>query len=86
MLLPMTVGGILSLAGSLMLVQLVKRILGIVTEQELDKDGGWTSADHLSYYNSEKPDEQTGQWPLEQWPGSLSGRGQNQQNSWKRGD
>ncbi|MEQ9408845.1 MAG: prepilin peptidase [Fuerstiella sp.] len=72
------------LAASLQLVQLLKRLFGL-GQRPCDDDGGWTSADHLTYYNSERPDEQTGQWPTDQWPGSRAGRGLLRQHDWKHG-
>lgn len=71
---------------SLQLVQLIKRLLGI----PLYGDPGltevpWSSADHLMYYNGERPDEQTGQWPRTEWPGSRAGRGQSATHRWRTG-
>lgn len=72
------------LAASLQLVQIIKRMLGFGHSDFMPEDGGWTSADHLSYYGSERPDEQTGQWPREQWPGSRAGRGLRYWHDWKQ--
>lgn len=69
----------------LLLVQLTKSLLGIEGSLMLD-DPGWTSADHLSYYGSERPDNQTGLWALPQWPGERSGRGLKQQHDWRHSD
>lgn len=75
---------IVLLAGSLQLVQLIKRLVGLGLPDEFD-DGGWSSADHLSYYNSERPDEQTGLWQVDQWPGVRAGRGLQREHNWRRG-
>ncbi len=66
----------------LALSQLIKRMLGI-TGPELQAESHWSSADHLSYYNAERPDEQTGQWSRPQWPGSRTGRGQGPGHDWR---
>ena len=46
----------------------------------------WTSADTLHHYAGEKVDPQQGQWRRPVWPGSLSGRGQSQYETWRHGD
>lgn len=77
---------ILSLAASLSFVHLVKKLLGLSTgDDDSDDDGGWSSADHLSYYNAERPDEQTGQWSRDQWPGARAGRGLKPSHDWRHG-
>ena len=82
LLLLMCVAGITCLACMLYLVQLGKRWLGFA--QDIPEDAAtWSSADHLSYYNSERPDEQTGLWPTPQWPGSRAGRGLKANHHWK---
>lgn len=71
---------------SLQLVQLIKRLLGIpLYGEEQGSSPAWSSADHLTYYNSERPDEQTGQWPRAQWPGCRSGRGLSAGHQWRYG-
>ena len=70
------------LAASLQIVQIGKRLFGRGTASFAD-DGGWTSADHLFYYNCERPDEQIGQWKRAQWSGSRTGRGLQQLHVWK---
>ena len=70
------------LAASLQIVQIIKRLFGFGMVSTAN-DGGWTSADHLFYYNGERPDEQTGQWQRDQWAGSLAGRGLKQIHDWK---
>lgn len=72
------------MAASLQLVQIVKRLLGFGPPVD-EEDGNWSSADHLTYYNSERPDEQTGAWQTPQWPGSRAGRGLKSYNDWRNG-
>ncbi len=74
---------VILLAASLLLVQLIKRALGISLHQLEDDE--WSSADQLGYASQERPDEQTGQWRIDQWPGSRSGRGLQQTHVWKNG-
>lgn len=79
---------VVSLAASLSVVHLVKKLLGLPTgEDEWDDhgNGGWSSADHLTYYNAERPDEQTGQWKRDQWPGARAGRGLKTSHDWRHG-
>lgn len=69
------------LAAMLWGIYLVKRALGLA-----GPDGPfieWSSADHLKYYDSERPDEQTGLWKTEQWPGQRSGRGLQNYHRWR---
>jgi leader peptidase (prepilin peptidase)/N-methyltransferase len=73
---------IASLALILQFVQIVKRLFGISPVSYEDEDL-WTSADHLTYYGRERPDEQTGQWPRDQWPGSRAGRGLSASHHWR---
>lgn len=84
LLVPMGVGAVCSLAAMLYLVRIMKQLLGFPIDAPYD-DGGWSSADHLSYYNGERPDEQTGLWPTEQWPGARSGRGLRHDHNWRHG-
>lgn len=73
------------LAASLQLVELGKRILGIKEGADVSDDGGWSSADHLSYYNRKLPDAQVGKWPRKsEWPGVNSGKGTLRLYRWKR--
>ncbi len=75
-----------SLVVCLQLLQIMKRLLGIpLHPPDVAPEDIWTSADHLFYYNNERPDEQTGQWSVTQWPGSRSGRGQAGYHNWKSG-
>ncbi len=70
----------------LQLVQIVKRALGILPlPADVSVSEIWSSADHLFYYNSERPDDQTGQWSRPQWPGSRSGQGLSAGHHWRRG-
>jgi leader peptidase (prepilin peptidase) / N-methyltransferase len=106
----MAVFMIVSLAGSLQLVRIVKTLLGAappefpmgfsdleevrllrrwlrlpVHDRMIAPPDGWTSADHLTYYNSERPDVQVSQWPREIWPGVRAGQGLAPYHSWKSG-
>ena len=83
LLILMAVAGIASLAASLILVRFGKRILGFTGPTDFHDSDDWSSADHLLYYNSERPDEQTGQWQTARWPGALSGRGLQHASYWK---
>jgi leader peptidase (prepilin peptidase) / N-methyltransferase len=75
-----------SLLVSLQAIQLVKRLFGISSKTAAGLgDEGWSSADHLSYYNSERPDEQTGLWDRSVWPGGRSGRGLGNYYQWRHG-
>lgn len=75
-----------SLFVSLWIVQLVKRLLGISSGSEDSPDeGDWTSADHLQYYNSERTDQQVGQWATPLWPGVRSGQGLSTYHHWRHG-
>ncbi|MCR9198736.1 MAG: A24 family peptidase [Planctomycetaceae bacterium] len=73
---------IVLLGVSLQLVQVIKRLLGFSTGSPQPEEAEWTSADHLSYYTSERPDEQTGEWSRDQWPGSRAGRGLKRYHDW----
>lgn len=76
-----------SLITSLQLIQLVKRLLGFSTGPPADSgEIGWASADHLTFYNSERPDEQTGQWDRPLWPGCRAGQGSASHHQWRFGD
>lgn len=70
------------MAASLQLVQIVKRMFGFQLH-DAGEDEAWSSADHLAYYNGERPDEQTGVWTTSQWPGSRAGRGLKPYNDWR---
>lgn len=85
LLILMAIAGALSLAAMLSLIRIVKRLFGFDVDDGPD-DGGWTSADHLSYYNGERPDERTGLWPQPSaWPGTRSGRGLQPYRNWRNG-
>ena len=75
-----------SLLVSLQLIQMVKRLFGFTSKTVPGLgDGGWSSADHLTYYNSERPDEQTGLWDRSAWPGGRTGRGLGNYHQWRHG-
>jgi len=82
-LLLMGIGMTLSLAVILQFVQIVKRLLGIGPRDE--SPDAWTSADHLSYYNSQHPDSGGDQWQRHEWPGEQSGRGRSHYDRWRKG-
>ena len=87
-LIPLSIMGIIALATSLYLLQLVKRMLGFVVEEKLPEDG-WTSADQLTFFAGEKVDIDVGGWkesgqPDNSWPGSATGRGQSFKQRWRR--
>ncbi len=74
------------LLACLHLIQLVKRLLGFTANSTTaTDDGGWSSADQLMYYNNERPDVQTGQWPQPGWPGSRAGQGLVNYHRWRFG-
>lgn len=75
LLFPMAILMVAALVLSLLLVQLLKRILGIPLYGMEEPAAAWTSADHLFFYNSERPDVQTCLWTRDEWPGSRAGRG-----------
>lgn len=76
-----------SLVASLQLIQLIKRLFGFSTSPSgPPQDGGWTSADHLTFYNGERPDEQCNQWSRPLWPGSRAGQGGATYYRWRFGD
>ena len=83
----MALGMFVSLLASLQLIQIVKRVLGFSTlPAGQSDDEGWSSADHLSFYNSERPDDQTGQWNRPLWPGSRAGQGGAHYHQWRHGN
>ncbi|MFO0975519.1 MAG: prepilin peptidase [Planctomycetaceae bacterium] len=75
-----------ALMASLQLIQIVKRIFGIARPADELLEGEWSSADHLMYYNGERPDEQTGQWSRSNWPGQRTGQGTSQYHQWRHGN
>lgn len=75
-----------ALMASLQLIQIVKRILGFAVSAGEQLEGEWTSADHLMYYNSERPDIQTGQWSRSEWPGQRAGQGTARYHQWRHGN
>ena len=75
-----------SLVACLQLIQLLKRLFGFASKPAgVADDGSWSSADHLSYYNSERPDDQTGQWTQPRWPGGRAGQGLANYHHWRFG-
>lgn len=78
--------GLIMLAGMGLLLaamQWIKRLAGIDLYPE-DPLPAWLPADQSQYLAGEQVDPQQGQWRRAQWPGNLSGRGQLQENHWRR--
>ena len=73
------------LFASLQLVQIVKRLLGFEL-YDFEEESDWPPADQLMYLSQEVPDEQTGQWPIEQWSGIRAGQGLSREHSWRNDD
>ncbi|MEO2030948.1 MAG: prepilin peptidase [Planctomycetaceae bacterium] len=74
--------GFAGMAVMLWTIYMVKKMLGLTGPEFVTSDE-WSSADHLSYYGAECPDEQTGQWRRTQWPGRRSGRGLLHYHNWR---
>lgn len=85
LLIPMAILMAVMLFATLMVVQGIKRLLGIapVGDDELLEE--WTSADQLSFFAGEHFDRQQGLWPSEDWPGNASGTGTADVERWKAG-
>ena len=73
------------LFASLQLVQIAKRLLGLDL-YGLEEESDWPPADQLMYLSQEVPDEQTGQWPVEQWSGVRAGQGLAREYNWRNDD
>lgn len=73
------------LAGSLLLLQFAKHLLGIpLNPPEFTSE--WRSADQLMYLNGENIDDQQGRWKSnDQWPGQEAGRGTVHETRWRHG-
>ncbi len=76
--------GAFLLAGSLLFVQAVKRMLGFKTEHEAWVEE-WRPADQLLHYAGNKIDEQRAQQGSSAWPGVAAGRGTLCYNRWRHG-
>ncbi len=84
MLVPMAVFMVVSLAGMLAVWRVVRRLLGFAPlEPEFEEM--WGAGDQLVYLAGECTDDRQGQWPRDEWPGRLSGRGQSQHQIWRHG-
>jgi len=71
---------------SLQMIQLLKRYLGLQPQEDpATDDNAWCSADHLSYYNSERTDVQVGLWKTQLWNGVRSGQGTTAVHRWRSG-
>jgi leader peptidase (prepilin peptidase)/N-methyltransferase len=85
MLVPMAVFMVVSLAGMLAVWRVVRRLLGFAPlEPEFEE--AWGAGDQLVYLAGECTDDRQGQWPRDEWPGRLSGRGQSQHEIWRHGN
>jgi leader peptidase (prepilin peptidase) / N-methyltransferase len=82
-LLLMGVMMVVSLIISLQLIQILKRFVGITTAPDNLEPDVWSSADHLSYYNAQRPAVQTGLWQKQLWSGVRSGQGLTATHRWK---
>ncbi len=87
LLVPMAAFGIGMLALSLLLVQLVKRLLGISLDEEPWQEV-WTSADQLTHFSREKIDLDQGSWRAagrcpDEWAGKATGRGMRYEQRWR---
>ncbi|MEZ6062019.1 MAG: prepilin peptidase [Planctomycetaceae bacterium] len=80
----MGLGMTLSLAAMLQVVQLLKRLLGISADAQASPDV-WTSADHLSYYNSPASRDICEGLARDVWPGVHSAQGKSQYRRWRDG-
>ncbi|MGH7200867.1 MAG: prepilin peptidase [Planctomycetaceae bacterium] len=86
LLAPVAVAGVVSLAASLMLMQFVKRLLGIpLAPPQEEWIEEWTSADQLTFFAGESVDHQQGRWRSDEWPGIAAGRGTLHEQRWKHG-
>lgn len=74
---------VVMLYASLVMVQLLKRALGIPLYPEDEVVMEWTSADQLAYFAGENVDDQQGRWRNKnRWEGTSAGRGQQFQDRW----
>ncbi len=74
---------VVMLYASLVMVQVVKRILGIPLYPEDEVIEEWTSADQLAFFEGENVDDQQGRWRSpDRWSGVSSGRGQQFHDRW----
>lgn len=73
------------LALTLLVMQGVKRLLGIPLYPEPGWIEQWTSADQLAYFAGQTPDLSQGQWRTKPWPGESSGRGTVFYERWRYG-
>ncbi len=71
-----------SLFGLLLIMRGVQHLLGFNTSDEMD-DVTWRPGDQLAYLAGQHCDSTAGQWPQEQWAGTLSGRGMVQYRDWR---
>jgi len=69
------------LAGMMWTIYIVKRSLGLIDKDE--EHDLWSSADHLIYYGTDRPDDECRQYLRSQWPGWNSGRGFGHYRNWR---
>lgn len=74
---------LLLFVGTLGLLQVLKRLLGISIEPE--EELIWTAADQNQFFSGEKVDLQTGGWRTSQWDGNHSARGTMYVERWRHG-
>ncbi|MAT14561.1 MAG: hypothetical protein CMJ46_04745 [Planctomyces sp.] len=77
-----------AMALMLQVLQIGKMALGISIEEEVIREGEWSSADQLHYFEGEQEDPNQGKWFSDhntRWPGVESGRGRLYYEQWKRG-
>jgi len=83
MLIAMALAMVVLLAVSLQLVQFLKKLFGLRTDFDVLEEEVWSSADQIQYENSERPDDQTGQWPRDVWEGRRAGQGLGHSHRWR---
>jgi leader peptidase (prepilin peptidase)/N-methyltransferase len=82
-LLLLTAGGTVMLGISLVIAHSVKRLLGFPDEPEVPLI--WTAADQHHHFAGERVDPHQGNWrPDNAWPGTLTGRGLQHTEHWRR--
>ena len=67
------------------LIRLLFETIGFASYEEEVIEDLWTSADQLTHFMGETVDPNQGRWPQTDWPGSESGRGWSQYQTWKNG-
>ena len=70
---------------SLLLMQGVKRLLGIPDYETEEPTDAWQSADQLFHFAGDNTDGQHTSWQRPQWPGVTAGRGSLFEHRWRDG-